>query len=78
MRRRDFIAGLGAAARPLAAKAQQPDKVRRIGVIMGFSVQNSEAGRWVAAFEKIARLSWRSCSRKGITKSPRGTTKKGR
>ena len=61
MRRRDFIAGIGAAAWPLAPKAQQPDKVRRIGVIMGFSVQNSEAGRWVAAFErKLAELGWKA------------------
>jgi putative tryptophan/tyrosine transport system substrate-binding protein len=34
--------------------------VRRIGVIMGFSVQNSEARRRVAAFErKLADLGWR-------------------
>jgi len=60
MRRRDFIAGLGAAAWPLAARAQQPDKVRRIGVLMGFSEQDSEARRWVAAFErKLAELGWK-------------------
>jgi putative ABC transport system substrate-binding protein len=60
MRRRDFIAGLGAVAWPFTAKAQQSDKVRRIGVIMGFSGQNSEAGRWVAALErKLAELGWK-------------------
>ena len=60
MRRRDFITGVaGASAWPLAARAQQSDKVRRIGVIMGFSVQNSEAERRVAAFErKLAELGW--------------------
>src|SRR6266436_732270 len=60
MRRRDFIAGLGAAVWPLAARAQQPDNVRRIGVLMGFSEQDSEARRWVAAFEqKLAELGWK-------------------
>jgi putative ABC transport system substrate-binding protein len=37
MRRREFIAGVGsAAALPLVVGAHQPDRVRRIGVLMPY------------------------------------------
>jgi len=43
MRRREFIAGLGgAAAWPLLVRAQLPDRMRRIGVMMGWSESDPE------------------------------------
>ncbi len=51
MRRREFIAGLGsAAAWPLAARAQHPERMRRIGIILPAAADNVEFQARVGAF----------------------------
>ena len=61
MRRREFITLLGgtAAAWPLAARAEQSDRMRRIGVLMGFAESDPTAQSWVGAFQNaLAKLGW--------------------
>src|SRR5262245_25051676 len=61
MRRRDFIMLLGgvASALPLAAHAQQPDRARRIGVLMNFVEDDPEAKARLAAFRQgLAKRGW--------------------
>src|SRR5262245_41929177 len=61
MRRREFVTLIGgaAAAWPLAARAQQGDRVRRIGVIMGGDEDDPRQLRAGSAFgQGLADLGW--------------------
>ena len=61
MKRRQFIAGLGStAAWPLAAWAQQqPERVRRIGVLMGYREGDPEGKSYISSFtQRLSELGW--------------------
>ena len=59
--RRELLAAFGAAAAawPLAARAQQQARIRRIGVLLGWSERDPQFQSWFAAFvQELARLGW--------------------
>src|SRR6202022_1502297 len=59
--RREVLCALAGAAVawPLAARAQQPDQMRRIGVLMGYAESDLEAKSWVKEFvQGFKELGW--------------------
>jgi putative tryptophan/tyrosine transport system substrate-binding protein len=60
MRRRDFVKGIaGAIGWPIAARAQQPDRQRRVGVLLPIAKDDPEYQPWVTAFRQaLQELGW--------------------
>jgi putative ABC transport system substrate-binding protein len=60
VQRREFITLLGGvAAWPITARAQQPDRMRLICVLMAYAESDSTAQSWLAAFRAaLAKLGW--------------------
>jgi putative ABC transport system substrate-binding protein len=60
MKRRQFITLFGgAAAWPIAARAQQPERVPRIGILMSAAADDAVHQTWVGAFlQGLAQLGW--------------------
>lgn len=61
MRRRDFIKAIGgtAAAWPVMARAQQPERMRRVGVLMGLAESDLEAQSLISTTRRrLGELGW--------------------
>jgi putative ABC transport system substrate-binding protein len=63
IRRREFITLLGgaAAAWPLVAQAQQSERVRRVGMLIGYAEQDQQVQARIGTFEQaLQELGWTS------------------
>jgi putative ABC transport system substrate-binding protein len=61
MRRREFITLIGGAAVawPIVARAQQPERMRRIGIILPAAADDADFQTWVGAFlQALGQLGW--------------------
>jgi len=76
MRRREFIVLLGSAtaAWPIAARGQQGERVRRVGVLLPAAADNPDYQPWLGAFlQELSQLGW-SIGRNVVIDTRWGTT----